>query len=88
MKQKSWTVQVSLTEEGNETRATTTLTTDDGREVRGDGMARRNPADAEIPQIGDELATARALGELAHRLLEAAARDIERSTHQATHLVR
>jgi hypothetical protein len=88
MQQKSWTVEVSLTEEGNETRATTMLTTDDGREFRGDGIARRNPADAEIPQIGDELATARALGELAHRLLETAAQDIEQSTDQPTRLVR
>lgn len=88
MQQKFWKVEVALVEEGNETRATAALTTDDGREVRGDGMARRNPADAEIPQIGDELATARALGELAHRLLETAARDIEQSTHQPTRLVR
>lgn len=88
MRQKSWNVTVSLTEEGNETRATATLTTDDGRELRGDGMARRNPADVEVPLIGDELATARALGELAHRLLETAARDIEQSTHQPTRLVR
>jgi hypothetical protein len=75
--QKTWTVDISLTEDGDVTRAVAILRTDDGREFRGDGVARRNPADIPSPQIGDELATARAMSELTHKLLETVARDIE-----------
>jgi len=35
------------------------------------------PADREIPEIGDELTAARALSDLAHRLLSTATADIE-----------
>lgn len=75
--QKTWTVTVSLAEDGDLTRAAAVLRTDDNREFRGDGIARRNPADIPSPRIGDELATARAMSELTHRLLETVARDIE-----------
>jgi hypothetical protein len=77
--QKTWAVDISLVEEGDVTRATAVLRTDDGRDVRGDGLARRNPADIPSPQIGDELATARALSELTHKLLEMVAKDIEQT---------
>ena len=39
-------------------------------------MARLNPHDPDVPEIGDELAAARALSDLAHVLLEAAADDL------------
>lgn len=77
MNQKTWAVDVNLTEEGDVTRAVAILRTNDGREFRGDGVARRNPADIPSPQIGDELATARALSELTHKLLETVAKHIE-----------
>ena len=35
-----------------------------------------------MPEIGDELAAARALSRLAHDLLDAAAGDIENLTHE------
>jgi hypothetical protein len=88
MQRKTWTIEVTLTEGDHDTRATARLVTDDGREVAGDGIARRNPADQDVTQIGDELATARALGEMAHHLLETAARDIEASTQTSAHLAR
>lgn len=77
MQQKTWSVDISLTEDGDLTRASALLHTDEGRELRGDGLARRNPADLPSPRIGDELATARALSELTHKLLEMVAKDIE-----------
>ena len=40
------------------------------------------PSDESVPRIGDELAAARALSDLAHQLLAAAATDIESKTHQ------
>jgi hypothetical protein len=54
----------------------------------GVGLARLNPADRDMPEIGDELAVARALSDLGHQLLEAAAGDIEHITHQPVHLNR
>jgi hypothetical protein len=39
-----------------------------------------NPTDRDIPEIGDELAVARALSDLAHKLLEVTAEDIEQIT--------
>lgn len=43
---------------------------------------------AGVGVIGDELAVARALADLAHQLLEATAADIEAITHEPAHLVR
>jgi hypothetical protein len=45
-----------------------------------------NPADDDIPEIGDELATARALTDLGHRLLLTAATDIEAVTDERVRL--
>lgn len=39
-----------------------------------------------IPEIGDELAAARTLSDLAHQLLEAAANDVEGITREPVHL--
>lgn len=47
------------------------------RSLSGFGRARRSPADPSVPQIGEELATARALQDLAHHLLDDAYRMIE-----------
>lgn len=80
MTTKTWTVQVTLDEEGDDTRADATLSLDNKMEIRGHGMSRRNPSDESEPKIGDELATARALSDLAHQLLAAAATDIESKT--------
>ena len=40
-------------------------------------MSRRNPVDPSVPQVGEELATARALTDLAKHLTEDAWRMIE-----------
>ena len=78
---KTWTVQVTIDEKGDDTLADATLNLENKMEVRGHGMSRRNPRDESEPRIGDELATARALSDLAHQLLAAAATDIESRTH-------
>jgi hypothetical protein len=79
---KEWTVAVLLSEDGDVTRAEAVLHTGVREELRGHGAARRNPADPLVPEIGDELATARALSDLAHKLLDVAARDIEDVEHR------
>jgi hypothetical protein len=81
MTTKTWTVQVTLDEEGDDTRADAALSVENKMELRGRGVSRRNPRDESEPRIGDELATARALSDLAHQLLAAAASDIEEKTH-------
>ncbi|HEX7097579.1 MAG TPA: DUF1876 domain-containing protein [Acidimicrobiales bacterium] len=72
----TWNVQVAIDETDDETRAKATVEVD-GHPVTGWGRARRNPADPRVPRIGEELAVARALGELSHRLLDAAVVEIE-----------
>jgi len=81
MTTKTWTVQVTLDEDGDDTLADAALSVENKMELRGHGTSRRNPRDESEPRIGDELATARALSDLAHQLLAAAASDIEAKTH-------
>lgn len=40
------------------------------RSLSGHGRSRRNPADPSLPQVGEELAAARALHDLANHLTE------------------
>lgn len=83
---KRWTVEIFIDEHDGSTRAEARLQTADATHLVGTGTARRNPRDVEVPEIGDELAASRALSELAHRLLDAAAEDIEGITHRPVHL--
>lgn len=85
---KSWTVRIDIGEHDGTTRATAHLRTGDRTALTGTGSARLNPADPNVPEIGDELATARALSQLAHALLEAAADDISRVLHRPVELFR
>jgi hypothetical protein len=81
---KHWTVDIHLTEHSDEdvvrTHAEARLHAQDAIDLRGRGEARKHPNDADVPEIGDELAAARALSDLAHQLLHAAADDIEAAT--------
>jgi uncharacterized protein DUF1876 len=86
MTTKTWTVQIRLDEEADATAAEAVLDTGGKSEIRGIGRSRRNPADPSVPMIGDELAAARALSDLAHHLLDAAATDVESSTRQPADL--
>ncbi|MCO6010615.1 DUF1876 domain-containing protein [Actinoallomurus purpureus] len=83
-----WSVEVYLDEHDGETHAEARLVAGDAERVRGRGRARCNPADWDVPRIGAELATSRALSDLAHRLLDLAAADIEGVTHEHVTLIR
>jgi len=74
--QRVWTVNVVFTEDDTTTRADAVL---EGAplDLRGWGRARRNPADPDVPAVGEEIAAARALHDLAHHLIEQAAHTIE-----------
>lgn len=81
MSTKTWNVQLTINEDGDDTHVDAVLDLENKTEVRGRGMSRRNPRDESEPRIGDELAAARALSDLAHQLLGLAAGDIEARTH-------
>jgi hypothetical protein len=85
---RTWTIQVNITEDEREriTRAAAILHTDARVPLRGEGHARRRPTDEDVPEIGDELATARALADLAYRLLDVTVGDIEQFTHKPARL--
>jgi hypothetical protein len=85
---KSWTVQIDIGEHEGRTRAVARLHTGARTLLTGKGTARLNPGDPNVPEIGDELAAARALSELAHTLLDAAADDISGVLHQDVELTR
>jgi hypothetical protein len=72
-----WTISLAFDEDIDHTTAVAQVTTPAGQLLRGTGQARRNPHDRPVARIGEEVAGARALSNLAHELLEYAAREIE-----------
>ena len=86
----TWTVDIQLFEGEVDTAARATLVSGEGVHLRrtlvGTGRARRNPGDAAVPEIGAEIAAARALRDLADRLLGAASDDIAGIEHAQVHL--
>ncbi len=79
---RTWNVAVHLFDaddvdpDGTRTTAHAVLTTTAGTTIEGHGLARRNPHDAGVREIGEELAAARALRDVADRLLQASEDDI------------
>jgi hypothetical protein len=51
------------------------------QQLAGEGRSRRNPTDMSMPRVGEELAAARALHDLANHLTEDAWRIIEAASH-------
>src|SRR5690606_4079731 len=90
----TWKVSVDLfssDDVGSEehvTAAHAVLTTTAGNRLEGFGRARLNPTDRDVPEIGEELAAARALRDLADRLLRATSDDISQIEHQKVRLAR
>jgi hypothetical protein len=86
----AWTVEIYLYEDEDHTSAKATLVSGAGANRQhtlvGAGKASRNPADASVPEIGEEVAVARALRSLADRLLETASSDIADITKTEVHL--
>jgi hypothetical protein len=77
MSDQLWSVSIVFTEDGDDrTRADAVLDLANQR-FHGFGRAKRAPEDPSVPVIGQDLAAARALSDLAHQLLHAAAARIE-----------
>ncbi len=90
---RSWDVRIVLFETSDDPtsqRRTTTahaiLSSGGTARMSGTGQARRRPEEPDVPEIGDELAAARALRELADRLLDASSADISQIEHREVHL--
>lgn len=81
-----WSVSLSITEANGQTHAEARLVMPGRDELTSRGSARRNPADQEITLVGAQIAAARALSDLAGKLLHAAASSIESMTHERVHL--
>jgi hypothetical protein len=73
---KTWRVQIDIFESGDDTTAHATLTAQSPMQVDARGRTHRHEADTAVPEIGDEIAVARALRRLADRLLGVASGDI------------
>ncbi|GLW98488.1 dsRBD fold-containing protein [Microtetraspora sp. NBRC 16547] len=76
MTDKRWNVTIDITEHGDDTHARAELAVAEGVSVSGTGHARRSPDDHLVPEIGDELAAARALARLSHCLYQAALKEM------------
>jgi hypothetical protein len=82
---KVWTLEIAIGENSDETEAQARLRVEDTETV-GFGRARRHPHDPARPRVGEELAVARALADLSHRLIDAAIVDIEEFEGRPVHL--
>lgn len=81
-----WSMTMSVQESDGETTATAQLSMAGEEHLAGRGKARLNPSDQGVDKIGAEIAMARALSDLAHKLLHSAAMDVEGMTHERAHL--
>lgn len=79
---QTWNVRISIDTFDRMTRAEARLEDKPGMVLVGEGSARANPTDENVPDIGRELATARALSDLSHQLVHETVTDIEAHTHQ------
>ncbi|MFI6365619.1 DUF1876 domain-containing protein [Nocardia sp. NPDC050630] len=82
MPSKTWNIAIAIEEIDRLTKVKAQLLGRDDGPLIAAGSAHANPADENVPAIGDELACARALQDLAHQLLYAAIADIEAHTHK------
>jgi Rv2632c-like len=78
-------IELSFEEDAEHTMARATLGLR-GVTFTGAGRARRNPTDTNKPIVGEELASARALSDLAHKLLDAAAEAVSEAEGAPVHL--
>jgi hypothetical protein len=76
---KRWTVEILIGEVDRRTYAEAQHD-EIGDDLVGIGNATQNPADPNVPEIGDEIAAARALTDLGQHLLAVASSDLETVT--------
>lgn len=80
-----WHIEMEFREEGPRTSAAAMLRLADGSELRAHGYSSRHPSDPEQLRVGEEIAGARALNELASQLLTKAHGEIQEVSPVPTH---
>lgn len=78
-------IEITFEEDDNRTDARASVRIGAGTFV-GTGRARRNPADPNLPIVGEEVAAARALSNLSRQLLDAASDSISEREGRPPHL--
>lgn len=73
---REWHVRIFLSEDQGTTTARAVLDTGETT-LTGRGVARCNPEDVDVPEIGDELAASRAMAELGRQMMRAADHDLQ-----------
>ncbi|MER5839476.1 MULTISPECIES: DUF1876 domain-containing protein [Streptomyces] len=80
-----WHVELEFTEDDQHTKSAAMVRLPDGTEVRGHGRATRHRTDANQPRVGEEVAGARALNDLAMQLLTKAHDEIDEASGRVSH---
>jgi hypothetical protein len=80
-----WHVEMEFMEDDQHTRAVALVRLPDGTEVRAHGAANRHRSDTNQPRVGEEIAGARALNELAMQLLTKAHEEIDQASGRISH---
>ncbi|EWT00768.1 hypothetical protein N865_13575 [Intrasporangium oryzae NRRL B-24470] len=83
---REWNIRVTIFESGDDTSATVVLLADAPEHLSARGTSHRSAEDNAVPEIGDEVAVARALRHLADQLLHVAEQDIEDLTGEDAHV--
>lgn len=80
-----WHIELEFDEDDRHTRAAALVRLPDGTEVRTHGHASRHHSDSNQPRVGEEVAGARALNELAMQLLTKAHGEIDDASGRRSH---
>ncbi|MDX3710051.1 DUF1876 domain-containing protein [Streptomyces europaeiscabiei] len=80
-----WHIELEFQEDDQRTRAAALVRLPDGKEVRANGYASRHRTDSHQPRVGEEIAGARALNELAMKLLTKAHDEIDEASGRTSH---
>ncbi|WP_405491715.1 DUF1876 domain-containing protein [Streptomyces sp. NBC_00096] len=75
-----WHVEIEFTEEGHRTSAAALVRLGDGSEIRARGYAMRHPSDPDQLKVGEEIAGARAMMDIASQMLQKAHTEIDAAT--------
>ncbi|WP_033258037.1 MULTISPECIES: DUF1876 domain-containing protein [Kitasatospora] len=75
-----WHIEMEFQEDGDRTRAAALVRLSDGTELRGHGSSTRHHDDSPQLRVGEEVAGARALNDLAMQLLGKAHDEVTRPT--------
>ncbi|MDH2393436.1 MULTISPECIES: DUF1876 domain-containing protein [Streptomyces] len=83
-----WHIDMEFREDGDRTRAAALVRLGDGTEYRGHGAASRHPSDPPQLRVGEEIAGARAMMDLASQLLQKAHKEIDEVSGRTSHPLR